>query len=250
MNDAIKRDNRKALPLFLLVILAAALVGGVLGFAVGWFGHSDLPGSAREGMRQLLHLISPWGIPVCDAVLLGAGWVIYRRLRRGLAAWDGEDEAFPDLADRRICQCQLLLLAALLINFALLSVATAGIYRPGEMEPVWIVLAYAAAFPPLLLLQQKLVDLTRRISPEKQGSVYDLRFNRKWRESCDEAELQEMGRAAYRSYQVTVAFCPILWLVMLLINQMFATGLLPSLAVLAVWGCLQGSYILSCIRKG
>ena len=41
-NNAVKRDNRKALPKYLLILLAAAIFGGVLGFAVGWLGHDSL----------------------------------------------------------------------------------------------------------------------------------------------------------------------------------------------------------------
>ena len=35
-NNAVKRDNRKALPKFFLILLGAAVFGGVAGFAAGW----------------------------------------------------------------------------------------------------------------------------------------------------------------------------------------------------------------------
>ena len=34
-------------------------------------------------------------------------------------------------------------------------------------------------------LQQMTVDFQKIMNPEKQGSVYDLRFQKKWEESCD-----------------------------------------------------------------
>ena len=34
-NNDVKRDNRKALPKYLLILFVAAIFGGVLGFAAG-----------------------------------------------------------------------------------------------------------------------------------------------------------------------------------------------------------------------
>ena len=35
-NNTVKKDNRKALPKYLLILFVAAIFGGVLGFAAGW----------------------------------------------------------------------------------------------------------------------------------------------------------------------------------------------------------------------
>ena len=37
-NNTVKKDNRKALPKYLLILFVAAIFGGVLGFATGWVG--------------------------------------------------------------------------------------------------------------------------------------------------------------------------------------------------------------------
>ena len=41
-NNAVKKDNRKALPKYLLILLAAAIIGGFMGFAAGWVGHDNI----------------------------------------------------------------------------------------------------------------------------------------------------------------------------------------------------------------
>ena len=43
------------------------------------------------------------------------------------------------------------------------------------------------------IFQQKLVDTTKRLNPEKHGSVYDTKFHEKWLASCDEAERAVIG---------------------------------------------------------
>ena len=40
--NEIKRDNRKALPKYLLILLVSGVIGGVLGFTSGWMGHDSL----------------------------------------------------------------------------------------------------------------------------------------------------------------------------------------------------------------
>lgn len=39
-----------------------------------------------------------------------------------------------------------------------------------------------------IIIQQKAVDINKIMYPEKTASVYDLKFQKKWVDSCDEAE--------------------------------------------------------------
>ena len=100
----------------------------------------------------------------------------------------------------------------------------------------------------VLFTQQRVVDLTRRINPEKQGSVYDLRFQKKWLASCDEAERQRIGQAAYSSFLVTSRTAMVVWIVMVLVNLHLPIGPLPVLAALVPWGVGQISYLVTCLK--
>jgi hypothetical protein len=86
------------------------------------------------------------------------------------------------------------------------------------------------------------------MNPEKQGSVYDMKFHKKWLDSCDEAEQRQIGQAAYHAFRVTRMACLVLWLVLMLLDLPFGFGPLPALAVLLLWGVMQISYALECIR--
>ncbi|MDY3282493.1 DUF3169 family protein [Dysosmobacter sp.] len=248
MSDSVKQDNRKALPRYLLVIFCSAILGGVLGFLSGWYGHSGLSAAFAEGVTAALRLVSPWGIPVCTLVLLGTGFRLYRSAKRDFAGWDGEDDALMDALDRRLNWTLLLITVTLLLDFFFLSAATAGIFHSGDLAPIWIVLAFIPSIFLVVVFQQRVIDLVRQMNPEKQGSVYDLHFRKKWLDSCDEAERREIGEAAYQAFIVTNSVCPFLWLAMILLNFVFRLGLMPSAMVLLVWGCLQVSYTLACIR--
>ena len=95
------------------------------------------------------------------------------------------------------------------------------------------------------------MDLTRRMNPEKQGSVYDTKFKKKWFESCDEAEQKQIGQAAYKAFNVVSTACPILWLALLVLSYAFDFELLmPTFIVCFIWLLMQVSYCLECIRLG
>ena len=55
-------------------------------------------------------------------------------------------------------------------------------------------------------MQQMTVDFQKIMNPEKQGSVYDLRFQKKWEESCDELEKFTIYRSAYKAYSTGLKY--------------------------------------------
>lgn len=245
MNDNVKRENRKALPKFLLILLGSGLLGGVLGGLSSWLGYSGAVAFA-EGLYYLVGHIVPWAVPAVSLVLLLAGVRQYRRAKGLFAAWDGEDEEAMDTAEGCLNRALLLTAVIMTLNFFLLAAAT---YSEIVMGPLLMTGAFVLAMLAVALLQQKVVDLTKRMNPEKRGSVYDMKFHKKWLDSCDEAERQQIGRAAYHAYQVTSYACLVLWVLLLIGDVVFAFGLLPVFVVMLLWGVLQVSYILDCIRQ-
>lgn len=69
-----KSDNRKALPKYILMLLIAALFGGLAGFGAGIVGAVNLSGSFKTAVEDVLAAAAPWGIPVTSVVFLGLGW--------------------------------------------------------------------------------------------------------------------------------------------------------------------------------
>ena len=96
MSDNVRRDNRRALPKYLLTILLFGLLGGVLGFFTGVAGAAGVAETVRQALDRVLAVCAPWGIVGSAVVLLGAGWYLYAAAKRRFAAWDGEDEDAMD----------------------------------------------------------------------------------------------------------------------------------------------------------
>ncbi|WP_455581149.1 DUF3169 family protein [Dysosmobacter sp.] len=248
MKDNVSKENRKALPKFFLIIVVSAICGGMMGFLAGFAGHAGLAEAAAQGVNGFLRTISPWAIPVLTVVLMGAGLRLYFNAKRSFEGWDGEDDAAMDQADRTLSWCLLLSTLLLIFDFFFLAVSTSGVFQSGDLSPICIVAAFLLSCALVTIFQQKIVDLTKRMNPEKHGSVYDMKFHKKWFESCDEAERRQIGQAAYKAFRVTGTACIFIWLALVIGNIVFDFGLVPIFVSLLIWGFLQISYTLECIR--
>lgn len=242
MKDQVARENRKALPKFFGTLLLFALLGGIGGFFVTLAGFSGLAGWAAEGLTGVLGAVVPWGIPVSSLILLGIGLGLYRSAKGRYDQWDGEDEDLAEGIEVTLSYVLLFTTLANVVDFFFLSAVFL-------CDAVTVTTAlFLVSVVLILLLQQKAIDLTRRMNPEKQGSVYDVKFQKKWMDSCDEAEKAQMGQAAYQAFRVANGTCLVLWVVLTVLNFSFDIGLLPVLMVLILFGVLQVTYCLTCIK--
>ena len=246
-NNTVKKDNRKALPKYLLILFVAAIFGGVLGFAAGWVGHDNLSEVIAAAVSNGLTAVSPWALLVTSVVSLALILWLYRGAKALYTGWNGEDDNVMDRADEKLNWALLLTAAQLVLDMFFFAVAQSG----HNMTALWSVLFFIVSIFLLVFAQQKIVDLTRKMNPEKKGSVYDTKFKKKWFESCDEAEQKQIGQAAYKAFNVVSTACPILWGVLLLLSYAFNFSLLmPTFIVCFIWLLLQVSYCLECIRLG
>jgi len=247
MNDHVKQENRRALPKYLLILLGAALFGGVLGFFAGWMGHSSVSDAVREGLDSIISRVLPWALPAVSLVLLADGFRRYRQAKRLFESWDGEDETPMEAAEQTLNWSLLWTCMVMTLNLFSISISSYCTLPGGALA---VVGAFLLVLVLVVLLQQKVVDLTRRMNPEKQGSVYDTKFQKKWFESCDEAEKAQIGQAAYKAYNMMTKTVLVLWVALVVLDFIFSFGPLPAFTVLVLWGVTQAAYVLECIRMG
>lgn len=243
MKDAVKQDNRRALPKFLAVVAGAAVLGGIGGFLVAMAAEPETLEAIRAGLDRTMQIVGPWGIPASGVALLFPAWLCYRSACRLYASWDPDAEEGGE-EEIELRMNVSLLLTNLGMIFAFFFLAASFQYTFAPLNAVLFLIALAC----ITLLQQKVVDLTRRMNPEKRGSVYDIKFHKTWFDSCDEAERAQIGQASFQAYRATTLACLIVWMVLTLMNFMAGIGLLPVLVVLVIFGVLQVSYCLACIR--
>ena len=85
------------------------------------------------------------------------------------------------------------------------------------------------------VIQQKCVDAAKQMSPEKKASIYDMQFQKKWVDDCDEAEKIMIGKCAFKAYSAVNRVCAIAAIVLAICALVFGIGFLPSLAVCIIW---------------
>ena len=246
-NDEIRQANRKALPKFLLMTLGGAALGAVIGFAslVGLdvLGEDNVT-DALTGLGTGLAAAAPWLLAACGAVELIAVLILYQKARAILRDWDGEDEAVSDRAEKPLNLAMWISSMALITAFFLMTAAySAGMASKSDaFGMLGGVIAFAAVLAITIMLQQRLVDLVKRLYPEKKASVYDTKFQKKWFAQCDEAEKAQIGECAWHTYNAVNRTCMALWLVFTLTALFLDTGILPVLTVCVVWAVSQSVF--------
>lgn len=110
------------------------------------------------------------------------------------------------------------------------------------------VAAFIAVMVETIVVQQRCVDAVKRMNPEKTASVYDVKFQRKWMDSCDEAEKLMIGKCAYKTYAAANTACAVLAIILAVCALIFNNGFLPSLAVCVIWFVLQFIYYSETVR--
>ena len=191
-------------------------------------------------------------------------------LRKGLAELGLGDDAAPSLLrfgellleknkvmnltaitePQQVAKLHLLDSLTVIVSFFFFNAGTEKLPQGSDGNTVLLLVVFLVVIALAILLQQKTVDLTKKMNPEKRGSVYDMKFQERWWESCDEAERRQIGQASYKAYVTVSRFCPYCWGVLLLGNMVFHYGILPSAVVLMIWAVLSVSYTREAIRLG
>lgn len=211
MGTKTKSDNRRALPKYILTIVIAAFFGALAGFGAGIVGTGNLSEGVKTAVNAALTAAAPWGIPVTSVVFLGLGWRLYAKARRLYNTWDGEAEEPVDTAEETLSWALLMSAIALLWDFFFLSVLVicgAG----SSLERLGGVTLFLVSVAVIVVLQQKVVDLTRRINPEKQGSVYDLKFQKSgWTAATSRKSVRSARRATRPTGRRPIPACGCGW---------------------------------------
>ena len=245
MNKKERSENRKALPKFFGIILSAMLVGGLVGFFSSYYGGMMTTDQMVEQIYGVIRAVTPWAMWILTLGFVAGELVLYQKAKKQFAGWDGEDEDLMDEVDRKLNW--LLLLTTLQLLTAFLLHALSQLVGTDRSFLVTI-LGFIAAIACCIVMQQKAVDLTKAMNPEKKGSVYDMKFQEKWLESCDENERRQIGQAAYQSFKATTGACIVLWVVLLLLGNVLDVGILPVLSVMVIWAVSHISFHIEAMK--
>lgn len=249
-----RREDKRAFGKFIAIMIACVLGGGIVGFTMAWIDADTWQTGVAEAVRACLRVISPWAGIVLSSLLLAAAGFVMRKSRRSFHRWDGENEEDINRIEEAlsivIIGCNVNLLLSYFFMGAGLYVIDwerlPEMYEKATLALLLVGTIYAMAVT--MILQKNIVNFEKEINPEKQGSVYETGFQKKWLESCDEAERFQIYKCAYKSYITVNGLCVACWLISVLGILFWDFGILPMVFVMIIWLGSSISYSIESMR--
>lgn len=243
MEETIKKDNKKALPKFLAIFLASALAGGLIGGFTCMAADGRVITQIPQMLTAFLKATVLYIIPVVWIPVILVQIFTEKRARAMMASWDGEDDQIPEQVDHMLDVLLTVHSAAMGLGYLAFSVdfvlQVSGLVMLAEFFAMLVVLMY---------VQKRTIDFSRTLNPEKKGSVFDMKFCKKWHDSCDEAEKKLQGEAGFKTFMVMNRLCIAAWAVLFFLNILFHIGLLPFFLVMGLWITAQLVYNITAMK--
>lgn len=246
-----EKQNRKAGVVFAILIVASLIVGLVCGIASdhisAFLKEKNLTEAVGEILTRTIGRVSPFVVILGFVASLIYSVAAYRKCR---AKWNAEKDTNEDVFDEveeSLNNILNVVSFSTIISYGFF--ATGFYYMLYEEFDIFTILFivsilfFVAHLVYTMVFQQKIVDFVKIMNPEKQGSVYDLKFQDKWYESCDEMERAMIGQCAMKAYRVTQNLCVFLWMFFVLIAMVFEIGLWPVAIVTLIWFVMSFTYM-------
>lgn len=241
--DKIRNEDKRAFPKFVIVMLLAMAVGMVMGFAsallAGYMQHTDLDiMTIGKVISDFWVVAGRYLIIIGNVIILPLLWFMLNKGRKALKAWDGEDEEVYECIDKKLSTAMSVSGVTMIFDMLTYGIAFYGAFSGGK--PLTLILlvdlvVFIGSIFYLVFWQKSLVNLLKEYNPEKQGSVLDMKFTKKWMESCDEAEKQKIGEASYSTYTVMNLVYEIFIVILMIAGFVLPIGVIPLTVVCVLW---------------
>lgn len=257
--EEIRREDRKWGWKFFLIIIASLFVGGFCGIGLNWLGALD---------PAVLDWLSVTVVPTAAVLVL---WVVnliavilagvsIRQARSLASAGQEMDEFYPQV-DKKTGIALTMTTVQMTVGFTAFGIAVSSIsalaysadHTALALGAFCILGALAGlifALVSTIMLQHRAVNLLKELNPEKNGSVFQVNFNKVWMASCDEAELAQIHRAGFQAYRAGHYACLSCWLISVfgVLLGWMSWGSILMIGI--IWSALQISYCVSCQKNG
>ena len=253
----IREEDRKSQKKFIVIIVVSFFGGGLLGlfFSYG-AGNQEVMSRFAARIGDVLRTLSPYLVLLVTVIAAAAEYLLYKMARRDYMDWDKEEEEGAEKIEEKLGLALIIsgvdMILFFLFTMIFLDDLTIVIKNDNIHGCAFRILVYLAGFLTVFLSQtlgqQKIINLTKEMNPEKKGSVFDIKFQKKWMESCDEAQKTAVYKAAYHSYMVTGRLYLILMLLNLAGITLWNWGIVPAIMITVMWLASSISYYVG-VRK-
>lgn len=246
-----KHSEVKIIIKFIAIILAS----GALGFGASMLmGHlTGGEGVQLQGLGEILGAAVPAVFLLSNLVMAAVSLVMCRSAKRQVRDWDGDDESVEKI-EHRLNYPMLFANLMTVLNFLFFSASiqvaetTAFGAQYGTLLFPLCLATFVLGYVWILFVSNRVVRLEEQLNPEKRGNIFDIKFQKQWIGSCDEAEKQKIYQAGFRGYRAGSTACLILWVVTTFAQLWAGTGILPVVCVCLIWLVMMTASMIESIR--
>lgn len=236
-----KQSNKATFKFFGIMVLSA--IGGGLASMVVIRGADGLS-NMLLALSAMLQKNSPIFL-AANLTLVVASFCFYQKGKRFALSAVGDNEAAYEKADSSYGTALNLasvsfILGMIFYGFSASTLAFSE--RKDFPNMVAATLLFITTFTLGTVMQTIIIKATKELYPEKRGNVLDMKFQKDWLNSCDEAEKKLIGESAYKSYTIIMSSLPCIFVVCMLLGFVVNLGITPYIIIGVVWLIASQSY--------
>ena len=264
-NNKVKVDspeyNKKTKTKFIVIMIICFVIGGLGGFFGAKATHlfkgelADIGKWLAEKLPYFQSYIMPWIILAFTLICFVIGELWLNKAKKQIASWDGEDDDHIEVADAylsNVATSSNVLMIAIQVLFGLATYQLMSMFKTTgniHMTIISIIIYFAGMFISLSQ-QNRTVKAMKEYAPEKKGSIYDMKFQKVWYESCDEAERQLIGDVSYETYRFMNSAFSAFLTVTIIVGMFIPIGFLCAFFIGVLWLLMNCYYTHTCTKFG
>ena len=234
-------NNKKVLIQFVIVMIISVAAGFVAGFFFTTDNTIEPLGKLFSEAAVFLKLNIAYIALAINIVMCAIGYALFGRANTLYKKWDGEDDEVIDKVEDKLFFPMAIPAVMMVLNFLFFGIVMCskplGDERNSHIAFLVMLSTVVLVFSMVweVLLQGITVSLLKKINPEKRGNILDFGFDKKWINSCDEAQKMAVYRASYETYKFSKYIFMVAWGIILVTNEIFKCGIFPIVLVSVMW---------------
>ncbi|MGN0558086.1 MAG: DUF3169 family protein [Acutalibacteraceae bacterium] len=250
-----RKKNKTAAKKLSLLMIPGLIIGMLLGFLISVFEDSLFSLDAYalwEGFNKISFYATPVVYLVIFLTVVAVCLSLIKKARKIFEQWDGEDEETISRSEKLLSlssSVNTVSVIVLYFVFGLWGCSLKFVISKGDIMSLVIcgafLLLIIISIVSFALISRSVIELAKKINPEKKGDALDVKFQKEWIDSCDEAEKMNIYKAGFKAYNVANYVCTVLWVLIALPGMTFDIGVLPLIIVTTIWLTLTLTYLIT-----
>lgn len=249
-----KENDKKIYLIFIAVMIVLYGAGYLVGKLVAKGEKSGSLQPMIDALKENLTVVVPPLFLLLAVASLIAVCILYlscRKMYQSLQANPKDDDLWDTLEEKLnqpMILANVMQIADVFFFGCIICISELNTYgKNGGYEAAILIIdiiLFVVILVAGMLIPKGVVDIEKKLNPEKEGNVFDFKFSEVWLSSCDEAQQQLTYKAAYKAFKDTNTTCIVLYILAFIGMFLFKTGIYPILCICIIWLVNNLSYML------